>query len=146
MGTQIQNDRCRMNSLPSYADADTRCIAYPKYRNSGNDGCKAGGRHDSPKGFTFIPAGRDLRKTVTFRPLPARQDFVFSPALQAVLSAHRFRRSMTCGYESPAFQVVSRDGKQSYIIIYGVQILKFVPGFLTPHPQGRIKISINIFI
>jgi hypothetical protein len=41
---------------------------------------------------------------------------------------------MTCGYENPAFQAVSQDGKQSHIIIYGVQILKFTPGFLTPHP------------
>jgi hypothetical protein len=32
-------------------------------------------KHDSPKGFIFITAGLDLRKTITFRPLPERQDF-----------------------------------------------------------------------
>jgi hypothetical protein len=32
-------------------------------------------RRDSLKGFIFITASRDLRKTVTFGPLPAKQDF-----------------------------------------------------------------------
>jgi hypothetical protein len=81
-------------------------------------------KHDSPKGFIFITAGRDLRKIIAF------------PAFQSVLSAHRFRRSLTCGYENPAFQAIFRGGKQSHIIIYEVQILKFIPGFLTPHPSG----------
>jgi hypothetical protein len=54
---------------------------------------------------------------------------------------------MTCGYENPAFQAVSRNGKQFHIIIYGVQILKFTPKFLTPqlrgYPDSNIRSSVN---
>jgi hypothetical protein len=94
-------------------------------------------KHDSPKGFIFITAGRDLRKTLASRSLPERQNCVLNPAFQTVLSAHRFRRSMTCGYENPAFQAVSRDGKQSHIIIYGVQILKFTLWIFNTPPAGH---------
>jgi hypothetical protein len=61
----------------------------------------------SPKGFIFITAGRDLRKTVSFRLLPERQDRRVKSCLSGSFIGVQIPQVETCGYENPAFQAVS---------------------------------------
>jgi hypothetical protein len=64
-------------------------------------------KHDSPKGFIFITAGRDLRKTVILRSLPVRQDRGGKSCLAGSFIGVQIPQVETCGYENPAFQAVS---------------------------------------